>query len=183
MSRMLLTSVVVGGIGTLLFVAGVDALRSSESETVRPTAVGSTTTKNEASPPATASTAENEASLSAWQEIERAGNEWARLFAAGDRHWPAPGTCQYMTQPGCERISCERVGARPIEDCTRPSWAFRKSFADATVTAIAIKGRQAAARFSNGETVEFTEIGVSGSYWIHKVGGNAGRKLFANEPG
>jgi hypothetical protein len=175
MSRTLLTSVVVGGIGTLLFVAGVDALRSSESETVRPTAVGSTTIKNEASPPAAASTAENEASLSAWQEIERAGNEWARLFAAGDRHWPAPGTCQYMTQPGCERIVCERAGARPIENCTRPSWAFRKSFADATVAAIVIKGRRAAARFSNGETVELLDVG---EWLIHKVGGNAGRNLF-----
>jgi hypothetical protein len=52
-----------------------DALRSSESETTR---------TKEASPIATASTTEEEASLSPWQEVEQAGNEWARLFA-GDR--------------------------------------------------------------------------------------------------
>jgi hypothetical protein len=82
-----------------------------------------------------------------------------------------------MTQPGCERINCERVGGRPIENCTRPSWQFRKSFADATVVAIVIKGEEAAARFSNGETVRM-EIGGSGSWWIHRFGGNAGRDLF-----
>jgi hypothetical protein len=108
------------------------------------------------------------------QEIEQTGNEWARLFA-GDRHRPAPGTCQHMTQPGCERMNCERVGSRPIKNCTRPSWQFRKSFADATVVAIVIKGQQAGARFSNGETVRL-EIGVGGSWWIHRVG--AGRQFF-----
>jgi len=167
-----ITWVIVGAVAVIVVFAGLDALRSAGGEPTpsEASATGVTTTRTEPD-------------RSPEQEIERIGNRWARLFAAGDRHWPAPGTCQYMTQPGCERISCERVGARPIENCTRPSWAFRKSFADATVTAIVIKGRQVAARFSNGETVEFTEIGVSGSYWIHKVGGNAGRKLFANEPG
>jgi hypothetical protein len=165
MSRTLLTWVVVGGIATLLFVAGVDALLSSESGTS-----ASTTTDIEASP-------------SAEQTIEQTGNEWARLFAGGDRQLAAPGTCRYMTQPACERISCEGVGRETVKNCTRPSWEFRRSFAGAVVEAIAIRGHRAAARFSNGETVEFTEIGVSGSYWIHKVGGNAGRKFFANEPG
>jgi hypothetical protein len=108
------------------------------------------------------------------QEIEQTSNEWAPLFA-GDRHTPAPGTCQHMTQPGCERMNCERVGSRPIRNCTRPSWQFRKSFADATVVAIVIKGHQADARFSNGETVRL-EIGVGGSWWIDGVG--AGRQFF-----
>jgi hypothetical protein len=165
MSRTLLTWVVVGGIATLLFVAGVDALLSSESGTS-----ASTTTDIEASP-------------SAEQKIERAGNDWARLFSAGDRLVAVSDACKYMTQPGCERLNCERPGGRLIQNCTPPSPEFRRSFAGAVVEDIAIRGHRAAARFSNGETVEFTEIGVSGSYWIHKVGGNAGRKFFANEPG
>jgi hypothetical protein len=178
MSRTPLTWVVVGGIATLLFVAGVDALLSSESGTS-----ASTTTDIEASPTATTATTANEASLSAWQEIERAGNDWARLFSAGDRLVAVSDACKYMTQPGCERIACGRAGYRPIENCTPPSLEFQRSFGGAVVEDIAIRGHRAAARFSNGETVEFTEIGVSGSYWIHKVGGNAGRKFFANEPG
>jgi hypothetical protein len=160
------TWLVIGGVAALLVVAVADALRSSESETTR---------TNEASPTATASTTE-EAGLSLRQEVERAGNEWARLFA-GDRGRAAPGTCEYMTQPGCERIKCERVGGAPIENCTRPSWQFRKSFADARVVAVVIKGEQAAARFSNGETVRM-EIGGNGSWWIQRFGGNAGRDLF-----
>jgi hypothetical protein len=159
MHRTLLTWVVVGGIGTLLFVAGVDALLSSESGTS-----ASTTTDIEASP-------------SAEQTIERTGDKWAPLFAADK------AGCEYMTQAACERINCERPGGRLIQNCTPPSLEFRRSFAGAVVEDIAIRGHRAAARFSNRETVEFTEIGVSGSYWIHKIGGNAGRKFFANERG
>jgi hypothetical protein len=109
------------------------------------------------------------------QEVEQAANEWAQLFA-GDRDRAAPGTCEYMTQPGCERINCERVGGPPIESCRPPSWQFRKSFVDATVVATVIKDEQAAARFSNGETVSM-EVGGTGSWWIHRFGGNAGRDL------
>jgi hypothetical protein len=58
----------------------------------------------------------------------------------------------------------------------RPSWEFRRSFADATVTAIVIRGRRAAARFSNGETVVFFDVGQS--WWIDRIGGDAGRNLF-----
>jgi hypothetical protein len=171
-----ITWVIAGGIVALLLVAVLDALRSSERETVLPASMGSTTTKNAASPTPTASTTtEREASLSARQEIKQAGNEWARLFAAGDRHWPAPGTCKFMTQRGCERISCERIGGRTIENCTRPSWEFRKSFAHAKVRAIVIRGDQAGARFSNGETVQFMD-GIS--WWINNFGANAGRKFF-----
>jgi hypothetical protein len=160
-------------VAALFVVAAVDALRSSESETAEPTTTAAI--ENESSP--TASTPASGPSLSAEQEIERAGNKWARLFAGGDRRWAAPGTCTYMTQPGCERISCEHVGGRrPIENCTPPSWQFRKSFTDATVVDIVIRGRRGAARFSNGETVEFFDVGEA--WWIHDVGGDAGRNFF-----
>jgi hypothetical protein len=116
--------------------------------------------------------------LSADQRIERIGNDWARLYAARD-----PRHCDYEGQPLCERLACERVGNVPIENCTRPSPEFRSSFRDATVEDIAIKGREAAARFSNGEAIELGED-VSGLthagvwWWITKVGGNAGRGYF-----
>lgn len=163
-SRM--TWLVVGGVAALFVVAGVDAIRSSESETAGPR----TTASIENDPNPTASTPSSRPSLSAEQEIERAGNEWARLFAGGDRRSAESGTCTYMTQPGCERIGCEHVGGRPIENCTPASWKFRKSFADATVVDIVIRGRQAGARFTNGETVEFLDVGEA--WWIHKVGGD-----------
>jgi hypothetical protein len=147
----------IGGVAALFVLAAVDALRSSESETAEPTQA-------------------NEPSLSAEQEIERAGNAWARLFAGGDRRRAAPGTCTYMTQPACERIGCERVDGRPIENCTPASWQFRKSFADAIVVEIVIRGRNAAARFSNGETAEFSD--AAEGWWIGKVGGDAGRNFF-----
>ena len=151
------TWLVVGGVAALFVVAAVDALRSSESETREPTTT--------ASP-----------SLSPEREIELAGKEWARLFAGGSRRFAAPGTCTYMTQPACERISCERVDGRPIENCTPASWKFRRSFADATVVDIVIMGRKAGARFSNGETVKFLDVGEG--WWIDNVGGDAGRNLF-----
>lgn len=167
------TWLLVGGVAALFIVAGVDALRSSDSERAEP---GPTTSiENEADPDA--STPETEPRLSAEQEIERAGNEWAPLFAGGDRRWAAPGTCTYMTQPACERMSCERAGGRrPIGNCTPASWQFRKSFADATVVDIVIRGREAGARFSNGETVEFFNVGEA--WWIDRVGGDAERDFF-----
>lgn len=163
-SRM--TWLVVGGVAVLFVVAGVDALRSSESETAGPR----TTPSNESEPNPIGSTPSSRPSLSAEQEIERAGNEWARFFAGGDRRGPESGTCTYMTQPGCERIGCQHIGGRPIKNCTPASWQFRKSFADATVVDIVIRGRQAGARFTNGETVEFLDVGEA--WWIHKVGGD-----------
>ena len=158
MSRTLWTWVVVGGIATLLVVAGVDALLSSESGTSAPT-----TTDIKTSP-------------SVEQEIERTGNRWARFFAANRLG------CNDMSQPDCQRIACERADGRLIQNCTPLSREFRRSFAGAVVEEIAIRGHRAAARFSNGETVLLSEIGISGSWRIHKVGGNAGRKFFANEP-
>lgn len=152
-----MTWLLVGGVAALFVVAGVDALRSSESETVE-----------------TRPTTSIEPRLSAEQEIERVGNIWGPLFAGGDRRWAAPGTCTYMTPPACERIRCERQ--RRIGNCTPASWQFRRSFADATVVDIVIRGRQAGARFSNGETVEFFDAGEA--WWIDEVGGDAGRNFF-----
>jgi hypothetical protein len=90
--------------------------------------------------------------------IEQAGNEWAASFAAG-----GPGaSCENMTQPACERMDCERAGGSTIRNCTPPSPRFRVSFKDATIQDVAIeRGEQAAARFSNGETVELAEAGGS----------------------
>jgi hypothetical protein len=108
------------------------------------------------------------------QEIEWKGNAWARLFATGrPRH---DGSCRYQTQPLCERNACVRVGGFKIRNCTPPTRAFRNSFLDATVEDIVIKGDRAAARFSNGELVEFS--GGGGVWWVHKLGENAGRGFF-----
>ena len=101
------------------------------------------------------------------KEIERLGNRWARLFGAGQR-------CnRFMGQPVCERVDCERVGRRLIPNCTPVS---SKSFAGAVVREVVIRGRHAAARFSNGGTVRFTKVPV-GQFWsIDRVG--AGRQFF-----
>jgi hypothetical protein len=100
------------------------------------------------------------------EEIERLGNRWARLFGAGRR-------CnRFMGQPVCERVDCERVNGQLIPNCTPVS---SRSFAGAVVREVVIRGHHAAARFSNGETVRFTNVPV-GQFWsIDRVG--AGRKL------
>jgi hypothetical protein len=67
--------------------------------------------------------------------------------------------------------ACERDGNR-----TLPSSKFRRSFDHATVQDVSVKGYRAAARFSNGELVEFYSDG--GTWSIHKFGGNAGREFF-----
>jgi hypothetical protein len=165
-----LTWLIIGGVATLLVLAVADALRSSESENARSEATASST--NEASPTTTASTTEEgeesravrRPSLDDWHEIAQTGNEWARLFAAGG------SACKHMTQPACERMACERVGAQPIANCTPPSLAFRRSFADATVEAVAIEGEQASVRFTNGKVVLLVNVGA-GVWWIHKLAG------------
>jgi hypothetical protein len=104
------------------------------------------------------------------KQIERLGNRWARLFGAGRR-------CnQLMGQPLCQRINCERVGGRPIANCTPVSSEVQRSFAGAVVRGIVIRGRHAAAKFSNGETVRFTKSPVDQVWFIERVG--AGDKLF-----
>jgi hypothetical protein len=81
------------------------------------------------------------------QALRRNANEWARQFSRG-------GVCnKYMGQPMCVRLT-------PV------SAAFQKSFADATVEDIKLKGieqapapigsvHQATVKFSNGEVVVF----------------------------
>jgi hypothetical protein len=123
------------------------------------------------------------------QEVEQTGNEWASLFAAVD----GGTSCAYETQPVCERIACEHVGHVPIKNCTPPSAAFRRSFEDATVQDIAIKGRKAGVKFSNGKAVELVQVEkyprcigsacpgerrVDTVWWVSKFGGNAGREFF-----
>jgi hypothetical protein len=111
------------------------------------------------------------------QRIARTANKWARLFAASD----FSASCEYMAQPACEREACVRPGPEPIPNCTRPSPAFRLSFAGAKVEDVEIKGDRAAARFSNGEAVELERVSgddMGGVWLIHKWGRNAGRGFF-----
>ena len=123
-----------------------------------------------------------EATPSPEQKIEQTVDKWAPLFAAAaDR-----AACRYQTQPLCERVDCERVATGPIKNCTPPSSEFRKSFEDATVQDVAIKGGQAGAKLSNGEAVGLfhrsgnLQAGVeeTGGWLIHKLGGNASREFF-----
>ena len=90
------------------------------------------------------------------QKLTRVANKWASLFAT---NYCTP----IMGQPVCQRLDCF-----DIENCTRVSAAFQRSFADATVEDIALKGiavigkpvaepvYRAAVKFSNGEVVVFT---------------------------
>jgi hypothetical protein len=105
-------------------------------------------------------------------EMERTANRWARAFASTN------GGCSgHMTQPLCERIACEHAGGFKIPNCTPPATEYRRSFAKARLEEIAIKRHRVAARFSNGELIEL--VGVVGGNWlVHKVGGQAGRKVF-----
>ena len=121
------------------------------------------------------------------QRIEQNANAWARLFAASD-----PAACElYMAQPACERMDCMRPGNRPVESCTPPSAALRRSFRGARVEDVAIGdrrfgegslNRRAAVRFSNGRTVLVINVGVAaekgGPWWIKRFQGNPGRRLF-----
>jgi hypothetical protein len=82
------------------------------------------------------------------QALKREANTWARLFSRR-------GVCnKYMGQPICVRLT-------PVSE------AFQKSFADATVEDIKLKGNEqvpppigsiylAAVKFSNGEVVMFS---------------------------
>jgi hypothetical protein len=145
----------------LLVIAGVDALRSPDTETA--TSATRTTTTGVETSLAPQQTTEVEASLPPRQRIARTGNRWAPLFAAArDRE-----AIVFQTQPLSERIACERVGNREIKDCTPPSPAFRRSFRRAAVVDVEIQGDQAAARFSNGQVVVLE--GSLGAWLIHKL--------------
>ena len=103
--------------------------------------------------------------------ITETANTWARLFASSRDGY-------MLSQPLLERVNCQRVGApTTIPNCTRPTPAYRQSFRDATVQEIAIKGKKAAARFSNGETIELGRMG-DGEWSITKLGEDAGRGFF-----
>jgi hypothetical protein len=90
------------------------------------------------------------------QKLTRVANKWASLFATND-------CTPIMGQPVCQRLDCF-----DIENCTPMSKAFQRSFADATVEDIALKGiavigkpvaapvHRAAVKFSNGEVVVFS---------------------------
>jgi hypothetical protein len=159
----ILTLLVVAGIGVLGALAVVDALRSEPSSSTSATSA----------PTTPSASAEDE------QQIELIGNQWAPLFAAGRTPGCSLGEgLIVLTQPLCERIACERVGGIKVRNCTPPTSAFRNSFAEATVQDIEIKGNppRAAARFSNGEVIELIEWGSS--WAIAELGGNAGRTFF-----
>ena len=162
----IVTSVVVAAVGVLGAVAVADALRSGQAS--------STPTRPETTVPSLSTEKEvvTVPSLTPRQEIERIGNEWGLLFAAG----PLSAACKYETQPLCERIACVRIGGIKIRNCTRPTSALRNSFFGALVQQVEIKGHRAAARFSNGVLVEFW--GDGGTWLIDKLGGNAGRLFF-----
>jgi hypothetical protein len=101
-------------------------------------------------------------------------NKWAREFAAPGA---LRGACTW-SQPTC-RMVCQRWNRPgPIRNCTPPSRAFRRSFRGATVQEFAINGDRAAARFSNGETVELFGVPIEERWVIDKFGENAGRGFF-----
>jgi hypothetical protein len=151
-----ITWVIVAAVAVIVIFAGLDVLRSEPT----PSAASATAV----------TTTRTEPDRNTAREVERTGNSWARLFGAGR-------TCnQFMVQPACERVACERPSGELIENCTRVSPKVRRSFAAAEVQDIVIRGIWAAARFSNGETVLFREVGISGSWAI--VGVGAGRKFF-----
>jgi hypothetical protein len=101
------------------------------------------------------------------QELKREANTWASVFAVS--------ACnnRYTGQPICGRLICRRdaVGP-PIENCTRVSAAYQRSFADATVEDIKSERillvgwtdsplYEAAVKFSNGEAVVFAGLAPS----------------------
>ena len=115
------------------------------------------------------STAQSE--QSAEEEIVRTGSAWATSFAASGRE----SCVDAMTQPACERVTCNSVRG-PLKNCVPLPRSVKRSFRGATVQDVVVKGGRAAARFSNGEIVEFAGAGRPGSPWmVHVVGNNAGR--------
>jgi hypothetical protein len=144
---------IVAAIGVLVAVAAADALRSrgSSPDIDRDAEV----------------LLESEASAggSPNERVQGISDRWASSFARG--------SCEYMTQPLCERLACERVGGHKIKNCTPVPRAYRKSFDGAIVSDVAFNGDRAAAWFSNGEAIELCCDG--GGWMVTKVGGNAGR--------
>jgi hypothetical protein len=103
------------------------------------------------------------------QAVEDMGNRWAWLF--DDRRCN-----EFMTQPACEWVVCEHVGGATIKGCKPLSPDIRRSFGGAVVEEVVVKGKRAAARFSNGVSVRLLERSGPTSWWIDRVG--AGGQLF-----
>jgi hypothetical protein len=126
-----------------------------------------------------------EADLSPAQEVRQIGDKWASLFAAA----PNPDACagfdklhpyreiasKYMAQPACEQVVCERAGGEEIGNCTPLSPVLQKSFADATVQDVAIKGHRAVAQFSNGAVIRFFggwhQYQLGPAWLVEEIGG------------
>ena len=154
---MIVTSLVVAAVGVLGAVAVADALRSgqaSSTPTLPETTVPSISTEKEVV---------TVPSLTPEQEIERIGNEWGLLFAAGP-----------LTAARADRLRTDRWDQ---DQELHPAYVgFSESFFGALVQEVEIKGHRAAARFSNGALVEFR--GDGGTWLIDKLGGNTGRLFF-----
>jgi hypothetical protein len=158
-----LTSLILAGIGVLGGLAVADALRSEGSSSTQATPAPTTPSPSAKQEVATVPSVSSEEEI---EEIALIVNKWPRLFGVGRR-------CnEYMTQPACERIDCAR--GFKTRNCTLLSLKVQRSFADATVRDIVIRGDFAGVRLSNGRTVEF---GI-GAMMISKVGGDAGRRFF-----
>lgn len=164
---------IAGGIVVLLVLAGVDALRSPDTETAAPTT--RPTTRNQPEPTTQASTTVEARGVPFDSErtIAITGDTWAPFFAAG-RDGEA---CKYQTQPLCERITCMRAEGIAISNCDPPSSAFRRLFKDAAVESVEIRGYQAGARFSTGQEVVFVYPPGQGGWLIHKLR-DENRKFF-----
>jgi hypothetical protein len=148
---LLLSLLALGALGMVACGGGNDDAGTTREATVPPD------TKTEAR-----FTTEGKLSRKQVQELERAANDWASLFATNACN-------RYMGQPICERLlNCENYVGEFIENCTPVSAAFKKSFANATVEDIKFKAVEvlpvghiypfiylATVKFSNGEVVVF----------------------------
>jgi hypothetical protein len=152
---LLLTLLALGTLGLAACGAGDDGDRATEAKVSADSATEAT-----ASPD---TTTEAKLSREQVQELKRAANDWASLFAINACN-------RYMGQPICGQFYCRRemVGP-PIENCTPVSAAFQESFADATVEDIKSERivlvewterplYEAAVKFSNGEVVVFAGL-------------------------
>jgi hypothetical protein len=101
------------------------------------------------------------------EPITETATNWARLIAA------SPQACNdYMSQSACEQIKCQRVGGKPIPDCTPARWAAEHR--GATVQRIAISGDRAAATLTSPEGLEFNTLQLrrtaTGEWLIDRLG-------------
>jgi hypothetical protein len=105
------------------------------------------------------------------QQIKETGDTWAAFFSAGNE-----AACDYMIKAA--QGACD-LG---VYFDGRPS-KFLQSFNGATVKQVKVRGDQAAAMFSNAQTVEFgkdkSDDDVPDSDWgVVNLGAGAGRSFF-----